>query len=371
MTRKLLFLFILLTVLLISPVYATLHDKSDDIITMTNLTVWGMNYGIGYKGFSILEKRDTILWLFAGARVTDLYYFRDANDDNLDVEMSDYDDLLFWSAHVNWGAGFSQGLIDDPRKNTDLLYFSIFYKGVREWYREDNDYFFEGDRPDRHGLLQNSVILELAVDSVLKDRESGMRKGFFTNATFEYAPNAFFNSYLGDADFRKYYAQFKFFVPMHEFAPESKFACVYFGNSSMVDYVEGAEIPIYARHHIGSLNVYSGLGGLIRGYESYRFDSGLKLANRSEIRLLLKKIPIESMFRGSAFLRFSGITFFDMGYYGFLDGADDGFICSCGFGGLISFMDIISISGYIAFPLAEERLDRKRVVPVLGFSFKF
>ena len=370
MTRKLFFLFILFIVLLSSPAYAALHDGGD-IITMTNLTTWGMNYGIGYKGFSLLEKRDTILWLFAGARVTDLYYFRDADDDNLDVEIDDYDDLMFWSAHVNWGAGFSQGLIDDPRKQTDLLYFSIFYKGVREWYKEDHDAFFEGDRPDRHGLLQNSVIFELALNSVLVDRESGMRRGFFSNATFEYAPNAFFNSYIGDSDFRKYYAQFKFFIPMYEFAPESQFACLYFGNSSMVDYVTGSEISLYARHHIGSLTVYSGLGGLVRGYESYRFDSGLKLANRSEIRLLMKKIPIESMFRGSAFLRYSAIAFYDMGYYGILDGADDGFICSCGAGGLISFMDIISISGYIAFPLAEERLDRRRVVPVLGFSFKF
>lgn len=371
MTRKILLLFILLFSLLSVPAFATLQSVSENTIMMYNLTVWGMNLGVGYKGFSLLEKRDTIFWLFAGARVTDLYYFRDANEDNLDIEVSDYNDLMFWSPHVNWGAGFSQGLVDDPRKNTDLVYFSIFYKGVREWYLHDNDTFFDTNRPDRHGLLQNSLILELAVDSVLSDRESGMRKGFFTNATFEYAPNIFFNSYLGDADFRKYYAQFKFFIPIYEFDPDSRFSCAYFGNSSMVDYVEGAEIPIYARHHIGSLNVYSGLGGLIRGYESYRFDSGLKLANRSEIRLLLKRIPIESLFRGSAFLRFSGITFFDMGYYGLLDGADDGFICSCGAGILISFMDIISISGYVAFPLTEERLDRKRVVPVLGFSFKF
>ena len=370
MTRKLLFLLILLAVLLTAPVYATLYSNGD-IVIMTNLTTWGMNFGIGYKGFSLLEKRDTILWLFAGARVTDLYYFRDADDDNLDIEVSDYDGLMFWSPHVNWGAGFSQGLVDDPRKNTDLVYFSIFYKGVREWYLHDHDTFFDTDRPDRHGLLQNSLILELAVDSVLKDRESGMRKGFFTNATFEYAPNIFFNSYLGDADFRKYYAQFKFFIPLHEFDPESRFACAYFGNSSMVDYVEGSEIPIYARHHIGSLNVYAGLGGLVRGYESYRFDSGLKLANRSEIRLLLKKIPIESLFRGKAYLRFSAITFFDMGYYGFLDGSDDGFLCSAGAGGLVSFMDILSISGYLACPMTQERLDSKRLVPVLGFSFKF
>ena len=60
-----------------------------------------------------------------------------------------------------------------------------------------------------------------------------------------------------------------------------------------------------------------------------------------------------------------------MGYYGLLDGADDGFICSTGVGGLISFMDIISISGYLAFPMAQERLDHRRMVPVLGFSFKF
>ena len=80
MTRRILFLFIILAVLLVSPVYATLHEKNDNVITMTNLTVWGMNYGVGYKGFSLLEKRDTILWLFVGARVTDLYYFRAAND---------------------------------------------------------------------------------------------------------------------------------------------------------------------------------------------------------------------------------------------------------------------------------------------------
>ena len=371
MTRKLLFIFILLNVLFASPVYATLHDKSDNIITMTNLTVWGMNYGIGYKGFSILEKRDTILWLFAGARISEFAFFRDTNDDNLDIEVSDYDGLSFWSPHINWGTGFSQGLVDDPRKKTDLVYFSLFYKGVREWYEQDHDTFFETDRPDRHGLLQNSLIAEIAVDSVLKDKESGMLRGFFTNFTFEYAPNAFFNSYLGDADFRKYYAQFKFFVPMYEFAPESRFSCLYFGNSTMADYVEGPEVTLYARHHFGSLTVYGGLGGLVRGYETYRFDSDLKLANRSELRLIMKKIPLQSMFKGKAFLRLSAIGFFDMGYYGILDGADDGFICSCGAGGLISFMDILSISGYITFPMTEERLDRRRVVPVRGFSFKY
>lgn len=110
MTRKILLLFILLFSLLSVPAFATLQSVSENTIMMYNLTVWGMNLGVGYKGFSLLEDRDTILWLFAGARVTDLYYFRDANDDNLDVEMSDYDDLLFWSAHVNWGAGFPKGL---------------------------------------------------------------------------------------------------------------------------------------------------------------------------------------------------------------------------------------------------------------------
>lgn len=368
--KKSLLFSIVLSVLIATQAQATLYGKGD-IAIMTNLTVWGVNNAIGYKGFSMLEDRDTMLWLIAGARGTNLSYFRDENDEDLDIHISDYDDVSFWSAHLNWGVGISQGLIDDPRKKTDLLYFSIFYKGVREWYYEDRDIFFKSDRADREGLLQNSVVFELAVDSVLVDHESGMRRGFFTNATFEYAPNQFFNSYLGDADFRKYYAQFKFFVPLHEFNKESHFSCLYFGNSTMADYVTGSEIPIYARHHIGSLTVYGGLGGLIRGYESYRFDSGLKLANRSEFRLLLKKIPISSLFKGKAYLRFSAISFFDMGYYGFLDGADDGFLCSAGVGGLVTFMDILSISGYLACPLTQERLDRKRLVPVLGFSFKF
>ena len=158
---------------------------------------------------------------------------------------------------------------------------------------------------------------------------------------------------------------------MYEFEPESRFSCLYFGNSSMIDYVAGPEIPIYARHHIGSLTVYGGLGGLVRGFEPYRFDSRLKMANRSEIRLVTKKDNVRSLFKKNGFLRFAAIAFFDMGYYGFLDGSDNGFLCSCGVGGLISFMDILSISGYLACPLIEERLDRRGVVPVLGFSFKF
>ena len=370
MTKKQVFLFILLIVILASPAYATLYG-TDKIAIMTNLTTWGVNNAIGYKGFHILEDRDTIFWGILGVRGTKLSYFRDENDDDLDTYISDYDDISFWSANLNWGLGFSQGLIDDPRKKTDLVYFSIFYKGVREWYYEDHDVFFQGDRADKDGLLQNSVVLELAVDSVLNDHESGMKSGFFTNFTFEYAPNEFFNNYLGDADFRKYYAQFKFFVPLHEFKEESHFSCIYFGNSSMFDYVTGSEVPIYARHHIGSLTVYGGLGGLVRGYEPYRFDSDLKLANRSEFRLLLKKIPINSMFNGKAFLRFCAITFFDMGYYACLDGADNRFLCSSGVGALVSFMDILSVSGYVACPMTQERLDRKRAVPVLGFSFKF
>ncbi len=368
--KKLILLFILIT--LVAGNGAAASFRTDNLVIMSSLKPWGINTATGYRGYSLLEDRDTIFWLLLGGRASQRGYFRDYEDNNRDEEVSDYDDINYWAYNLNWGCGFSQGLVDDPRKATDLVYLTAYYKGVREWYHEQSpdQIIFDSIRPDKNGILQNSFIAELAVDSVLKDKESGMRQGFFSNASFEYAPEAFFNDVVGKADFFKYSFNFKFFIPVTEFDEENMFSCIYFGNSTLADYITGDHVSLYARNNMTSLAPTASLGGLVRGYENYRYDAEFKVANRSEFRLLMKKIPLEFLHE-KTFIRFSSIAFFDMGYYDILNGADGNFLCSAGVGILGSFMDSMAVTLYMAAPLAEERLDGKRLVPVMGFNFKF
>ena len=165
--KKRFFLVIALFFLTCSGLFAGYYTKGD-FSFVTELSMFGLNQAVGYKGVSLLEDRDTIFWLFGGAKINNRGYYRYADEDNYDEHEDSYGDFQYLATNLIWGAGISQGLIDDARKDTDLLYFSIFYKGVREWYEEDNDkYFFQSDRSDRHGLLQNSVVLEVAFDNRL------------------------------------------------------------------------------------------------------------------------------------------------------------------------------------------------------------
>ena len=54
-----------------------------------------------------------------------------------------------------------------------------------------------------------------------------------------------------------------------------------------------------------------------------------------------------------------------------LDGATGNLLCTTGVGVLGSFMDSLAVTLYIASPLTEDRLDDKKLVPVMGFNFKF
>lgn len=346
--------------------------RTGDWVFMSSLKPWGINTAAGYNGISLLEERDSIFWLLLGGRASQRGYYRDLQDDNSNEEVSDYDDINYWAYNLNWGFGFSQGLIDDPRKATDLVYVSAYYKGVREWYHEQrpDQVIFNSMVNDKDGILQNSIIFELAMDNVIKEKESGMRSGFFTSLSYEYAPEAFGNDIVGNADFSKFSFNFKFFLPLHDFSDDSMFSCLYFGNSTLADYMFGDNVTLYARKNMTSLSPTASLGGLIRGYENYRFDSEFKIANRSEFRLLMKKIPL-TFLHEKTYIRFSTIAFFDVGYYEILDGATGNLLCTTGVGVLGSFMDSLAVTLYIASPLTEDRLDDKKLVPVMGFNFKF
>ncbi|MCQ2604811.1 MAG: hypothetical protein MJ215_07235, partial [Spirochaetia bacterium] len=247
-------------------------------------------------------------------------------------------------------------------------------KGVCEdYYEEDDDQIlFNSNRFDKNGLWQNSLIFEITYDSVLKDRDTAMRKGLYVSGSLEYAPRLAINDFRGEADFIKYAFELRYFVPVVKFDEDNLLAGVYFGTSFLWDYIEGDKIPLYARQHITStLSTTAALGGLVRGYEKYRFDSELKWASRNEFRFNTRKFHITDVNKMDVFLRFSALGFFDFGYYGTTDGDDGDMICSSGAGVLASFMDILSVSMYLAWPMAEKRLDGYRVVPVFGFGFKF
>ncbi|MCQ2604870.1 MAG: hypothetical protein MJ215_07545 [Spirochaetia bacterium] len=103
------------------------EEKEKRFLFMGNLKAWGINGAVGYRLPEILEERDSILWLMLGTRIEHRGYYRTVDDEFYHGSAHDYDDFTYWAGHLNWAVGFSQALINDDRKDTDLLYISLYF----------------------------------------------------------------------------------------------------------------------------------------------------------------------------------------------------------------------------------------------------
>ena len=353
-------------------------EKSEGLIIEPDINYWGMNADVSIFGFELFNDLSSRILISGGAGIRSLGYYRDENDEFIEKDDGTYDvygDFKQLRIHTNWGAGLTQGIIDNSSSRNDLLYAVLKYRGVREWNIQDDSrdqIIFNSVRDDKDGILLNSFIAALVFDSTSKNRKSGNIKGFYSEVSVERAPEWFFNDIEGKSDFIKYYGSFSFFIPFKEFLNNKAepVSGLYLAECFSADLIGGEDIPLLARQTMGSLSPKNGLGGAVRGFESRRFDGEFTMSNNIELRMNLPVIKPHFM-PGSTYLRPGAFVFFDAGYYDLLAGAEPGTIVSCGGGVSGDISGIIQGLAFLSFPLKGERLDEKTMDFSLSLNFHF
>ncbi len=360
-----------------------ISSERDSFYIDSHLRFWGMDFDfcrILENGIS--DKTDTILFLSAGGAVRELGYYRDEADLYADSSSADY---LYTRLNTNWGAGIEQGLLWNSSSEKNLLSLRLKYRGLREWnfnLAQQDSVIFDSLRPDRDGILLNTIIAALVYDDVFFNRESGLKEGYYAEFALESGPKWFLNDVTGESDFIKYFAGAKAFIPFYEAGAKQDFLqAVYLSDYAGIDFVKGDLIPLTARQTYGILRPKNGAGGMVRGFESRRFDGEIKAINNIELRFIMRQIKDNA---GRKLLRPGFLAFLDYAVFGRLDGYDEsssdgdggwledgGEISSAGLGLFSEILSVGTATMYVCFPLAGSRIDGRAMSVTLTYGLQF
>jgi hypothetical protein len=367
-------LIIFILLLIPSLLHSLEDDPSSDIIILPMLRIWGLDLHIGFPSPLFTGDTVTTFWLETGFGYEWTGFFRnpdgepyDGSTPGFDPENSPYYTRL--SFQLN--AGVEQGLLWNQELHTNLCSLFLFYKLRYEDYIENENssspqLIFSGDYPDKQGILQNSLLLGITLDSIKKDHHN-IWSGIECEASVELAPEFLANTVFGLADFIRYNVSFRAFIPLFDIEPntETNVLSVYCGFFFTIDYLSGDYIPINALQTIGGTRPKPGLGYTVRGIEARRFDSPFKAAGNFDLRINLPEI-------GNGIIQPGCIFYVDAGYYHFIDFDAHEFIYTTGGGLSFSLFNIVTICVYTQVLLNESLVRGGNFIPcALELSYHF
>ncbi len=289
MNRKTLALPLLLGLLLLAA-RAGAQDRSDWLFRW-DARLWGADAALGWRGLTLFPGLDTVLWVSAGGGWQANNYFP-PDDDSSAQAGADFKMLA-----ADWRLGVSQGILDRPRGDGDLLQAVLLYRGRFQRYIDGGATL--AGLPDETGVLQNSLLASLVLDSSVFDRARITKDGLFGSLTAEWAPGFFYNSVFGDSD----YVRLTALLEGYRTLVSTPAISVYIADRLVYDRLLGdeARIPVSARTAIGGLtsvpiskNPLRGLGGSVRGIEGGRYDGFAKMVNNLDLRV---HFPAWTLFR--------------------------------------------------------------------------
>ena len=266
----------------------------DDIEIVPGIRFWGADIGINYKGISFIPSLTTRLCIWFGGGYESVGYFRDPDGIQYDPYDSEGEpDLAFFDRlEFLWALGIRQGILFDPAKDDNLFEVHLFYRGqYDEDYEdsEDPEYIFLSDLPDSEGILLHTIVAGLFFDTEVIDKAQRKRNGIKADISIEFAP-ALINEI---ADYTRATVDIRAYLTLLDLDPDNaekkNLFNLYICDRFLWDGIVGDLIPIAARQNVGgrSLSNSKGLGGIMRGIDSRRFDGYLKMVNNFDIRMNL------------------------------------------------------------------------------------
>jgi len=287
----------------------TPEGGAGEVLIKWDLRLYGLDAALGYRGLSLWQGADTILWVSAGGGYQFANYFPDAEDTHSP------EDVSYSNLNLDWRLGISQGLLYGPVLKRNLLELVLLYRGKVQRYAEYDA--IPTGYPDRRGILQNSLTGGLVWDGVLRDPLYLTREGLYASVSLELVPGFLANNLEGDSQYSRANALLIGYLSLLG----SREAGVYLAERLVFDYLYGQEggIPVSARTTIGGLvdlpigkNPLEGLGGAVRGILEGRFDGFVKLVNNLELRAYFPSLSLGG--RGGR-LTPGLLAYFDAGIY--------------------------------------------------------
>jgi hypothetical protein len=334
------------------------NNQEQSFIIKLKPKPWGANLMIGYKDLSLIRGLDTILWAGGGAFWEQAPFYRNIDDELLTVNnIGDLDlkqDLFYERLNINWVAGISQGICWNKQLDENLLDISFFYKGRYDQHFEDDtkeQVLFNQNQllPDVYGIQQHAFISGFTLNLLANNTQSNVKEGSWAETSIEWAP-VFINN---TADYIRFNTTLKNFIKIFSLPLEAEnYFNLYWGNMLIFDLIDGASIPINIRQSVGGIQQQRlALGnGVIRGVDKGRYDANLKLAECSELRMILPINLLNEIVPGI-------MCFFDSAYYDQLKGASGGFIFSTGGGAFIDLFDKLQLTYYMSCFLNDKNLN--------------
>mgnify|MGYP000843948458 CR=1 FL=1 len=272
-----------LFILLIAVVCVTALSAQEFTFGIGNFGMWYVEPFVGLKGISIIPGADSRVLLFPGVGWVGDAYYREIDNTVMFDPTGDYLGSGFDKFIVNGKLGLDLGIAYDETLEKNWLYSYVFIKTTYQtnYAREDIlpnlSYTLY---PDKNGLWQNSMFLGVYLDKVRYDNNRQTASGIYAEISGEYAPSFFMNNMYGDSDFIRGNVTVKGFLPIVEGDSFS----LYLGDRLVADILGGAKIPSIAARQVGGFTAYSGAGGAVRGIESGRYDSFVKIINNFDVR---------------------------------------------------------------------------------------
>lgn len=350
------------------------EEKRGDWIVSPIIQFYGLHMDIGYRGAEFIEGRDTIIWFGAGGYYLNQSFFRYPDgslyyipDGGIDAD----NDPHFWIFRGDWNVGLTQGFVWNDRINKNLIEGFIHYRGKFDKHFRNSEYdqllFQSRTVSDKEGILQNSILLGAALNDVSTSPITKVKKGVYSEVSFEWGPSFFLNNLYGEADFFKLNGSIRGFLPIFELEPKNglNLLSLYGGAFLLFDYTGGSRIPLNEGQSFGGLAPRAGLGGAVRGVFDAAYAAPLKGVFNIEARLNLPALFIKDIV---PVLR----VVFDSGYYNELDGVHQGLLFTTGGQFGINFFDFVVPSIGFFYFINGENVDRSRfMIFDLAFGFHF
>ena len=372
--------FILLVVfVLISPFQVWAQEGEEDAtrgdwIISPVIDFYGLHMDLGYRGVSLLEGRDTIFWVGAGAFYKKRSFFRFPDGDLYiasDPSVDPAKDPYFYMFQADWTLGMTQGFLWNDRIDRNLLEAFLFYKGRYNKHFVDNSadqlLFRSIVAPDREGLFQNSLLLGLSFNDVSTSKATKVKKGIYSEASVEWGPSFLLNTLYGEANCIKLDVHMKGFLPLVEVDPAGDFNLfsMYAGANLAVDYTAGTYVPRNISQSFGGLAPKAGLGGAVRGVFTGSYDTPFKAVFNADLRFNLPSLVLPDIL---PVLRLT----FDAGYYNELNAIHSGVLLTTGGEIGINFFNFVVPSVGFYYFINGENVDRSRfMIFDLAFGFHF
>jgi hypothetical protein len=351
------------------------------------LRLVGLDVGVGYRGLSIVPGYQTTFWAYAGGGYEGEHYYRDANGNLLAPgSISSSADPAFNRIEGAWRLGIEQGFAWNPRISANLLEGFLFYRGRYDLNEPAGGALLTQPSlsvlPDRDSSFLNTLQLGLAYDD-LRVSKHRTRDGVSAETTAEWGPSFLFNTIRGDSDFVRFNANFTWFIPLYDAAPDRplNLFSVYLGDSVSADYaigLNGTRVPLYVRQTFGGREQDIALGAQVRGVDKGAYDTNLKAVNNLEVRVNLLALPMPDFASWLVPYVVPGVlVYFDSGLYdqvgepGIISPAS-GFAASTGAGVFVEAPGLGSLLAYVEYRLdsANAAGDHLRVF-VLEFGMQF